>query len=331
MSSTEADVVIDPQTIKELHLFEAAISDVDTEVTAKQYLMSRSIFAARQSTIAKIPSFWAVTFDNAASELEAAVTPADLEVFSAALTSVEVTRPEIPAAAQPSDMGLDKFGEPRSLQFTFRFAENAWFSDTELTKTFYFRYGKDGSAGLVSEPIKINWKSAEKDLTQGLSDAALAFWNVQKATPSQQLDGVLANDARHARDAAAKQLPQYQALAKKLEDNVEGALSFFNFFSYRGRWISAAEHAQAKAELLAKRKAAHSGDEMADDEEEDDDDDEDFTEEAVETFPAGHEVAVTIAEDIYPNAIDYFMGNTIDSDIEIGDDDEDDEDEEMEG
>ncbi|KAJ3578802.1 hypothetical protein NPX13_g1758 [Xylaria arbuscula] len=66
-----------------------------------------------------------------------------------------------------------------------------------------------------------------------------------------------------------------------------------------------------------------------DEDDEDDDDDEDFTEEAVETFPAGHEVAVTIAEDVYPNAIDYFMGNTIDSDIDL--DEDDDEDEEMEG
>ncbi|KAI1756413.1 hypothetical protein F4782DRAFT_538106 [Xylaria castorea] len=328
MSTSDADVVIDPQTIKELHLFEAAISDVDTEVTAKQYLMSRDIFAARQKTIAKIPSFWAVTFDNAASELEAAVTPADLEVFSAALTSVEVTRPEIPASARPSDLGLDKFGEPRSLQFTFRFGDNEWFADKALTKTFYFRYGKDGSAGLVSEPIKIGWKSPEKDLTQGLSDAALAFWNAQKADASQKLDGVLANDARHTRDAAAKKVPEYQSLAKKLENNVEGALSFFNFFSYRGRWISAAEHVEAKAELLAKRKAAQAGTEMEEDDD-DNDDDEDFTEEAVETFPAGHEVAVTIAEDIFPNAIDYFMGNTIDSDSDL--DLDEDEDEEMEG
>jgi hypothetical protein len=329
MSSTDADVVIDPQTIKELHLFEAAISDVDTEVTAKQYLMSRDIFAARQNTIAKIPSFWAVTFDNAATELEAAVTPGDLEVFSKALTSLEVTRPEIPASAKPSDLGLDKFGEPRSLRFTFRFADNEWFADRELSKTFYFRYGKDGSAGLVSEPIKVHWKSPDKDLTKGLTDAALAFWNAQKADPSQQLDGVLANEARHARDAAAKNMPEYQALAKKLENDVEGTLSFFNFFSYRGRWISAAEHTQAKNDLLAKRRAAQAGEEVEDDDEDDDDDDEDFTEEAVETFPAGHEVAVTIAEDIYPNAIDYFMGNTIDSDIDI--DDDDDEDEEMEG
>ncbi|KAI2630107.1 hypothetical protein GGS21DRAFT_215962 [Xylaria nigripes] len=329
MSSPDSDVIIDPQIIKELHLFEAAISDVDTEVTAKQYLMSRDVFDARQKTIAKIPSFWAVTFDNANTELEATITPPDLDVFSAALTSLEVTRPEIPADAKPFDVGLDKFGEPRSLKFTFRFADNEWFSDKELSKTFYFRFGKDGSAGLVSDPIKINWKSAEKDLTQGLTDAALTFFNAQKADPSQQLDGILDNKARHARDAAAKQMPQYQALVKKLHDTPEGALSFFNFFSYRGRWISAAEHVEAKANLLAKNKAAQAGEDIADeDDDEDDDEDEDFTEEAVETFTAGHEVAVAIAEDVYPNAIDYFLGNSIDSDVDF--EDEDDEDEEME-
>ncbi|KAI1325144.1 hypothetical protein F5Y16DRAFT_378945 [Xylariaceae sp. FL0255] len=328
MSASPDDVTIDPQTIKELHLFEAATSEVDTEITAKNYLMTKDIFTARQKTIAKIPSFWAVTFDNASSELEATVTPKDLEVFSKALTQIEVRRPEIPAGAKPSDMGIDKFGEPRSLQFTFHFAPNEWIADKALTKTFYFRYGKDGSAGLVSEPIKINWKSADKDLTQGLSDAALAFYQAQKGNASQQLEAVLENSARHARDAAAKEMPEYKVLAKKLEDNTQGALSFFNFFSYRGRWISAAEHSTAKAELLAKRKAAEAGEDMDEDDDEDEDE-EDFTEEAVETFPAGHEVAVTLAEDIFPNAIDYFMDNTIDSDIDI-DDDDDDEDEEME-
>ena len=63
-----------------------------------------------------------------------------------------------------------------------------------------------------------------------------------------------------------------------------------------------------------------------------DDDNDDFPEEDVETFPAGHEVAVAIAEDIYPSAIDYFMADTIDSDDEldgINIDDSDDDDVEM--
>lgn len=230
--SVPEEVVIDPQTVRELRLFDAAISDVDKEITAKQYLMSKDIFANRQKTIAKIPGFWGVAFDSAATELEATITPNDLEVFTKALTAVEVNRPEIPASAKASDLGLDKFGEPRTLNIKFHFSENEWFTDSVIDKTFYFRIGKDGTTGLVSEPVKIHWKPG-KDLTEGLSDAALAFWTAQKNNPSQNLDGVLTNDARHARDAAAKEMPEYKTLVTLLTDKVEGAISFFNFFSYR--------------------------------------------------------------------------------------------------
>ncbi|KAI0016177.1 hypothetical protein F4780DRAFT_760579 [Xylariomycetidae sp. FL0641] len=331
--SVAEEVIIDPQTIKELHLLEAATSDVDNELSAKHYLMMKPIMAEREKTIAKIPSFWSVVLDNAASELEAAITADDQEVFAHALTSIEVARPEIPASAQPSDMGLDKFGEPRSIALKFSFKENAWFSETELTKIFWFRYGKDGSSGLVSEPIKISWKPG-KDLTEGLTDAAYAFWAAQKANASQKLeDGVLSNAERHARDAAAQQMPEYQALetllkSKMDEEKVNGAMSFFNFFAYRGRWISAAEHAAAKAELDAKRAAAQAGQEEKMDDE-DDEDDEDFTEENVEVFPAGHEVAINFAEEVVPNCIDFFLADSIDSDLDL--DEDDDEDEEMEG
>ncbi|ROV96999.1 hypothetical protein VSDG_04057 [Cytospora chrysosperma] len=328
--SAAEEFVIEPQTIKELQLLEAALGDVDTEITAKQYLMTKDILAARQNTIAKIPKFWAVVFDHASSELEAAITSSDLEVFMAALQGIEVLRPEIPASATPSDVGLDKFGEPRSVTIRFHFSENAWFTDSVLEKSFYYRYGKDGSAGLVSDPIRINWKE-RKDLTEGLTDAAYAFWAAQKQSPDQNLDGVITGEARKARDTASRQMPEYKALTQRLEVSTSGAISFFNFFSYRGRWTSAAESVEAKAELLAKKQAALNGQATADDDE--DDEDEDFPEEDVETFPAGHEVAVSIAEDIFPSAIDYFMADTIDSDDELDgvevDDSEDDDDVEM--
>ncbi|KAK7731786.1 hypothetical protein SLS53_008607 [Cytospora paraplurivora] len=324
------EFVIEPQTIKELQLLEASLGDVDTEITAKQYLMAKDILAARQGTIAKIPKFWAVVFDHASSELEAAITQHDHQVFMAALQGLEVLRPEIPANASLSDVGLDKFGEPRSVTIRFHFSENAWFTDSVLEKTFYYRYGKDGSAGLVSEPVRINWKEG-KDLTEGLTDAAYALWTAQKQNPSQNIDGVVTGEVRKTRDAAARQLPEYKAVIKTLEDKPQGAISFFNFFSYRGRWTSAAESVEAKAELLAKKQAALKG--QASDDDDEDDEDEDFPEEDVETFPAGHEVAVSIAEDIFPGAIDYFMADTIDSDDELDgvevDDSGDDDDVEM--
>lgn len=334
-SSPSEEFVIDPSAIKELQLIEASLSDVDTEITAKQYLMTKDILAARQSTIAKIPGFWAVVFDHASSELEAAITGSDLAVFANALQGIEIGRPEVPASAHAAQVGLAHFGEPRSVTIRFHWSENAWFSDSILEKTFFYRHGKDGSAGLVSDPVRIHWKDG-KDLTEGLTDAAYHFWAAQKAQPAQQqLDAVLVGDARKARDAEARKMPEYKALADKLENATNGAVSFFNFFSYRGRWTSAAESVEAKAELLAKRQAALNGTAAEDDD--DDEEDEDFPEEDVETFPAGHEVAVSIAEDIFPSAIDYFMADTIDSDDELDgieidntdDDDEDDDDVEM--
>lgn len=322
---------IDPSAIRELQLIEASLSDVDTEITAKQYLMTKDILAARQSTITKIPGFWAVVFDHASSELEAAITGNDLEVFAKALKGIEIGRPEIPASANATQVGLENFGEPRSVTIRFHWSENDWFTDSVLEKSFFYRYGKDGSAGLVSDPIRVNWKQG-KDLTEGLTDAAYTFWAAQKQNPAQQLDGVLVGDVRKARDAESRKLPEYKALSDKLENATNGAISFFNFFSYRGRWTSAAESVEAKAELLAKRQSALNGGSL--EEEDDDDEDEDFPEEDVETFPAGHEVAVSIAEDIFPSAIDYFLADTIDSDdeldgLEIDNTDDEDDDVEM--
>ncbi|KAI6351688.1 hypothetical protein MCOR25_009808 [Pyricularia grisea] len=330
MSAPE-DFTIDPQTVKELQLLEAALSDVDLEIAAKQYLMTRDIFASRRQTIAKIPAFWAVVFEHAQRDLEAAITADDTELLVKGLVDIEVARPGIPASATPSDCGKDKFGEPRSVAFRFHFKDNDWIADKVLEKHFYYRYAKDGTAGLVSEPVKINWK-AGKDLTQGLTDAAYNLWVAQKGNAAQKLDAVLDKDARKARDAAAKQLPEYKALAAMLEDadKAEGAISFFNFFSYRGRWISEAESVEAKAELEAKRARAAAGQSTKEDDEDDEDEEDDFAEEDVETFPAGHEVATTISDEIYPSAIDYYMEDDAElSELDIEDDDSDEEDVEM--
>lgn len=326
MSAMDA-VEIDPQALKELELLDASLSDIETEAMAKKCLQMAPVLEQRQKTIEKIPGFWAVVFDNASVELEAAITPTDSEIFAKALTRLEVLRPEIPAGVSHLDSGLAKFGEPRSVTINFYFKENEWFSDSVLSKTLYFRATHDGSTGLSSDPVKINWK-AGKDVTEGLTDAAYALWAAQKQDPSQGLDADLSKDARKARDARAKELPQYKALVQLLETKVNGAISFFNFFSYRGRWTSAAENSAATAKVQARRAAALAG--QPEEEEDDDEDEDDFAEEDAETFPPGHDVAVSIAEDIWPDAIDYFFADSIDSDVDIDDDDDEDDDVEME-
>ncbi|KAI0141986.1 nucleosome assembly protein [Pestalotiopsis sp. NC0098] len=323
---------IDPQAIKELQLLDAAAADVNNEITAQRWLKHVPIFAQREKTIEKIPGFWATVLDNAAIELEGAITSKDSEIFAVALTKVEVNRPEIPAGAKASDSGVEHFGEPRSVGIAFHFKPNEWFSDAVLAKNFYWRRGKDGSSSLVSDPVKINWKPG-KDVTNGLTDAAYTLWGAQKN--AGQLDGVFAGDLQKKRDAAARALGEYQALKQLLEkeydqdnDEILGATSFFNFFSYRGRWISAAENAESTAEVRAKRAAALAGQDN-DDDSDDEDGDYEFAEEDVETFQPGHEIAVSIADDIFPDAINYFLADEIEIDSDVDCDSDDDEDVEM--
>ncbi|ETS84470.1 hypothetical protein PFICI_02495 [Pestalotiopsis fici W106-1] len=318
---------IDPQAIKELQLLDAAAADVNNEITAQRWLKHVPIFAQRQKTIEKIPGFWATVLDNASIELEGAITNKDSEIFASALTHIEVSRPEIPAGAKATDSGVEHFGEPRSVGIAFHFKSNEWFADSVLAKNFYWRRGKDGSSSLVSDPIKINWKPG-KDITNGLTDAAYALWVAQKN--AGQLDGVFAGELQKKRDAAARALPEYKALANLLEKEyseeaeIAGATSFFNFFSYRGRWISAAENAESTAEVRAKRAAALAGQDDAE-ESDDEDGDYEFAEEDVETFAPGHEIALNIADDIFPDAINYFLADEIeiDSDVDLDSDDED--------
>ncbi|KAF2994866.1 hypothetical protein E8E14_000526 [Neopestalotiopsis sp. 37M] len=309
---------VDPQAIKQLQLLDAEVADVNNEILAQRWMKHQPIFEKRQKAIANIPGFWATVLDNASIELEGAITNKDSEIFANALTHIEVTRPEISV-------------EPRSVGIEFHFKPNEWFADSVLSKNFYWRRGKDGSSSLVSDPIKVNWKPG-KDVTNGLTDAAYALWVAQKN--AGMLDGVFAGEQQKKRDAAARALPEYKALAQLLEKEYNdeadfaGATSFFNFFSYRGRWISAAENAESTAEVRAKRAAAEAGQDNGE-ESDDEDGDYEYAEEDVETFAPGHEIALNLADDIYPDAINYFLADEIDIDSDVDLDSDDDEDVEM--
>ena len=51
------------------------------------------------------------------------------------------------------------------------FKENEYFNNTRLEKKFWFRRDRTGFSGLVSEPVRIEWKSKEKDLAKKLGDS----------------------------------------------------------------------------------------------------------------------------------------------------------------
>jgi Nucleosome assembly protein (NAP) len=172
------------------------------------------------------------------------ITPEDAHLIATCLRGVTVTRPDVET-------------EPRSLQLTFTFAENEFFENKELVKKF--AYQKCGM--LASEPVGIRWKEG-KDLTEGVSAAAVKAWEERKAGKKGE--------------EAGKKLAE---LMKK------GPSSFFNFFEWTGQHESLGEVKE---------------------DEEDEEDDEDDESGLVEVFPNGEELAVQIAEDVYPNAPKYF-------------------------
>lgn len=141
-------------------------------------------------------------------------------------------------------------------------------------------------AGYVSEPLDIKWKSADKDLTGGMTSLVYKNWEEDKAA-----GGKPNNESKTK-----------EALRKVMEETPLGSVSFFTWFSFRGRKFTAEDDAvglKAEEELRKKRKA---GEEIPDE------DDEDFDEDEYEweVFPTGDDLAVAIAEDLWPGAITYF-------------------------
>jgi len=163
-----------------------------------------------------------------------------------------------------------------------------------LEKKFWYRRGRDGSVGLVSEPVRIRWRKG-RDLTNGLGEAACRLWEARRKT------GLLADGASAGK---LQGLQEYRALAKKLENETEGSPSFFLLFGFVSstRWISEEESREANAVEAKRKEQRKKGDKLEPLPEEIEVEDE--TE--VEVCPHGEDLANIIAEDVWPGAIKYF-------------------------
>ncbi|KAF3009689.1 hypothetical protein E8E13_008528 [Curvularia kusanoi] len=265
---------------EQLGLLESKFEDAEAEVIRKAEAIKAPLYKERTEFVAKVPHFWSLVFEQCPPEVENFIQPTDSEVFADCLETFEVSRFEVDA---PN-------GSPRSFSLKFGFAENEWFEDKTLEKKFWYRHTKDWD-GLVSEPVKINWKKG-KDLTGGLTDAAVKLHEARKNTTDRKKEMAL---------------PEYKELAQKIETSADASVSFFGLFAFVSgyRWVTAEESAEAKKkdqEQLAKIAAGEKIEEEEDDE--DDEDPQDYQE--TEVFPGGDEVATIIAEDMWPNALRYY-------------------------
>ncbi|CAG7958879.1 unnamed protein product [Penicillium nalgiovense] len=296
----------------------------------------------KRSEIINIPDvqaeFWMRVFASAPPEIDEYILSSDAQVLGECLKNMNVERFELDAQGN---------GEPRSLRFTFEFKtgeENPFFTNEKLVKEFYWRQEVSKNAagktrtweGLVSAPVRINWKK-DSDLTKGMLDAACDLFEAEKKNGGDR-----------------KKLPEYAALVKKVEeaeDEVANAqddeddedpspvgMSFFGFFGYRGRDVSAAQSNEAAKEIESRWVKVQKGEEIEDAGDSDDEDEEDDSAglEEIDIFPDGDDLAVAIAEDLWPDALSYYvqsfqMGEELeDMDLDMEEMDGDDSDEESE-
>lgn len=252
------------------------------------------LYINRQKTISQIPNFWPLVIEQAPPDIDQHIDPSDSALLLSSLKSLSVSRFEIESASG---------GDPRSVAIRFEFSDNEYFSDKVLEKKFWFRKAKNGWTGLVSEPIPIKWKQG-KDRTDGLLDMVVKAWEVEKKQ-SQVSNG----NSEALESELSKQQKQ---LKKKIESTSMGGLSFFAWFGFIGRKVSAEESKEASIEDEKRRKArkaAKNGKDKSVPEEDEDEDEEDELE--LEIFPDGDDLAIAISEDLWPNAIKYFSESFI--------------------
>ncbi|KAI9884192.1 MAG: hypothetical protein M1823_004031 [Watsoniomyces obsoletus] len=333
-------------TYEELAELEHEFEDAEMEVqlgersVREQACQQHRLLEQRYHLISKIPHFWPLVIEQAPPEIDQFIQPSDSQVLATCLRSIEVTRFEIYPYIEKSA----RQGSPRSVAIEFKFAPNEWFEDEVLRKFFWWRRSRKGWTGLVSDPVRIKWKGKKKDLTEGLTDAAYDAWEAEKKV------GEITNGKPRS---VKSMLPERKALERKIERSVEGSLSFFTWFAYRGRDVSAEESEksmlaeQKRREAFREEKRAryesngpnHKDDskdnktdevehEEEDDGEENEDESEDDSDEmpSWEAFPGGEDLAVAISEDLFPNAIKYFVQAQEEdsiSDAEFEDDTED--------
>ena len=269
------------------------------------YLKSKPIYEDRSRLIKQIPGFWATVLqsDHLPAAIESSIQPCDLRILSS-LKAIEVTRLDVDDDPE--------HGDPRNFKIAFEFDSGVFLEDKVLEKSFWYRTSNDGWAGLVSEPVRIKWK-LNADPTLGLLDIAVDAYE-ERLKASRTTSTSQGNNTESPHDGGGA----YSRLMNALEDSDAHSISFFAFFGYRGRNVTAEESAEA----MMGESPSHqngSGNVLSEGKRNVwesslksqirkstllDSDDEDPL--AHEIFPAGEEVANALCEDVFPGALRYF-------------------------
>ncbi|KAB8303986.1 hypothetical protein EYC80_005338 [Monilinia laxa] len=285
MAAALEDTTVSYEDLAEI---EREFDDVETEIIRQQVSLTQPLYIRRNKIISQIPNFWALVLEQAPPDIDQYIQPSDSALLLSSLTSLHVSHFEL--ENQKSAIG----GDPRSVSITWTFSPNEYFDDEKLVKKFWYRKSVGGWCGLVSEPVRINWKKG-KDLTGGLLDLVCESWDEEQKS-----------QANGEKDGKKDLTPQQKALEKKMANTSMGGLSFFAWFGFIGRRISAEESQGANARDLEKREARKNGEKVAEAEDDEDEEDDEDLGMSLEIFPDGDDLAIAITEDLWPGAIKYF-------------------------
>lgn len=237
------------------------------------------LYTKRNTLSSQIPNFWPSVLLNGPQEFQTILSENDAETV-AAIKSLNIERYQIKSETE---------GEPRSLRFTFEFEENDIFEDTKVVKEFEFVEYEDKSGAFVSKPVGLKWKKKGKKTTSGLLDLAVDLYKAEESVRLK--DGKSGKDLEVVEREGLWQYEKLREKLVKLQEEEEAEQSWLDFFGYRG-----AVGGGKKTEDDKKNG------EGEDDEDEPEDDD--LLD--VEIFQPGEEVAISLAEDLWPNVMDYF-------------------------
>lgn len=282
----------------------------------------RPVYAKRNELIAsklKDLDFWPRVFSNLPAEIDEFILPSDAQILASCLKNFNIER-----------IGVDEAtgqGEPRSLRFTFEFDtgdDNIWFTNDKLVKDFHWRRELKITAagkrrvweGLVSEPVRINWKP-DMDPTHGLLDAACDLAEAEKAFIKKEKKDKISEDERMslpefeklvelAAKVEAQAAPDNEGEEDGDEDGASPAgLSFFAWFGYRGADVSEKESEAARKEDKETTEKRRKGEDIPgeDDDEDDEDEEEEDSLAIAEIFADGQNVAIAFGEEVWPEAL----------------------------
>ncbi|KIV92303.1 hypothetical protein PV10_06755 [Exophiala mesophila] len=279
MATSTEDVT---NIFQELGTLERSFAEVEIDALRRKEQALKPLYARRNKLLSRVPDFWPTVFGNGPEDVRQFISPNDLQLLSS-ITSFSVERYQIKSETD---------GEPRSLRFTFEFADNDIIEDKKLVKEFEYHAAEAGPGSMVSKPVAIKFKNKKKDLTSGLLNAAAELYQAEEVLKLKS------GDDKEINIVDREALWQYEKLREKLsqlDEDADMETSFFAWFGFRGAVNATDKGKSVDANGL-------------DGAEEEDEDDDEFSELLeVEVFPAGEEVAIALAEELWPDAIDYFV------------------------